>query len=110
MGAFVACLYAPTAWAVTAAFAVVAWATDLGTPALWAYSQDVGRRHVGSVLGWSNMWGNLGGAVSPLILGWVKASYQRWDEVFLTCAAVFLVAGVCALAVDAVTPVVPAQE
>jgi ACS family glucarate transporter-like MFS transporter len=106
MAGFLGCVWLRTPWGVTLALVLVAWATDLGTPVLWAYSQDVGGRYVGSVLGWGNMWGNLGGAVSPLILGWV-ASYWSWDAMFLTCAGAFLLAGICSLAVDATRPVVP---
>jgi MFS family permease len=108
MGGFLACAWLETPWGVTAALAVVAWATDLGTPVLWAYSQDVGGRYVGSVLGWSNMWGNLGGAVSPLILGLVAATWG-WREMFLTCAVAFLVAGVSSLFINATRPVVPEE-
>ena len=63
MAAFLACTGLSDVWAVTAAVACVAFATDLGTPALWAYVQDAGGRYVGSVLGWGNMWGNLGAAL-----------------------------------------------
>ena len=41
---------------------------DMGLPAIWGYNLDVGKRNVGVVLGWGNMWGNLGAFVSPLIL------------------------------------------
>jgi ACS family glucarate transporter-like MFS transporter len=60
----------------------------------------VGGRHVGSVLGWGNMWGNLGGAACPLILGWILAAWGG-EAMFLTCAAAFLLAGVASLAVNA---------
>jgi sugar phosphate permease len=106
MAAFLACAWLTTPWGVTLALAVVAWATDLGTPAIWAYSQDVGGRHVGSVLGWSNMWGNLGGALSPLLLGLV-IDLVSWRAMFQTCAGVFFLAGVCSLGINASRPVVP---
>jgi sugar phosphate permease len=106
MAAFLACYWLTTPWGVTAALAVVALFTDLGTPVLWAYSQDVGGRHVGSVLGWGNMWGNLGGAVSPLLLGWVAVTW-RWDAIFLVCAGAFFLAGLCSLFVNASRPIVP---
>ena len=88
-----------------AALCVVAVATDLGTASVWAFKQDVGGRHVGSVLGWGNMWGNLGAAVSPVALNWIIGP-GRWEACFLACAAAFLVAGVAALGVDATVPIV----
>lgn len=110
MGAYLLCLIDPGPLAVTAIFCLVAFATDLGTSAVWAYVQDVGGRSVGSVLGWGNMWGNLGGALSPLLLNWVIGDTGRWDLAFLTCAAAFLLAGVCALGVNAAVPIVPPEE
>jgi sugar phosphate permease len=108
MGGFLACFWLETPWGVTLALAVVAMFTDLGTPVLWAYSQDVGGRHVGSVLGWGNMYGNLGGAVSPLLLGWIAVTWS-WKIMFLTCAAAFLLAGLCSLFVNASRPVAPQE-
>jgi MFS family permease len=109
MAAFLLCPLLRSPWAVTAALAVVALATDLGTPSVWAYCQDVGGRHVGSVLGWGNMWGNLGSALSPLVLSAVAAAWG-WPALFVTCAAAFLFAGVTALGVDATVPVSPALK
>jgi MFS family permease len=88
---------------------MVALATDLGTPSVWAYSQDVGGRHIGAVLGWGNMWGSLGAALSPLVLNAVVLHWG-WPAVFLTCAAAFLLAGISALGVDATMSVFPGEK
>jgi ACS family glucarate transporter-like MFS transporter len=66
--AYVYCLTHPSAWSITAAFAVVAFSTDMGSASSWAYKQDVGGRHVASIHGWANMWDNLGATVSPILL------------------------------------------
>jgi ACS family glucarate transporter-like MFS transporter len=100
MSGFLACIWLRSPWEVTVALAVVSWGTDLGTPAVWAYSQDVGGRHVGSVLGWGNMWGNFGAALSPTILAWVYGSIGS-NAMFLTCAGAFLLAGIGALFINA---------
>ncbi len=102
VGAYAACLLDLNPYAATLAFAVVAFATDFGSPATWAFTLDVGGRNVGSVLGWGNMWGNLGAAVSPVLLnGLLDASGGKWEVVFLACGAAFLVSGVAALGIDA---------
>jgi sugar phosphate permease len=108
-GAYLACLWLPTPWTVIGALAVVALSNDLGMPAIWAYTQDVGGRHVGSILGWGNMWGNLGAAVSPLVL---NAMIQRsgWEALFLACAGAYLLAGLVALGVDARQPILASEE
>lgn len=102
-----------TPWAYVAAFSLVAFAVDMGTPPVWAYVQDVSGRYVGTILGWGNMWGNLGAAVAlPLydaFLGETPAPAD-WNRMFALCAAMFIVSGLCALGVDATRPVVPADE
>ncbi len=106
MGAYIVCLLPLSPWQVTIALAVVAFGTDVGIGAVWAFQQDVGGRHVGSVLGWGNMWGNLGAALSPPLLNWVVKHYG-WDAAFLVCAAGFLVSGLAALGIDATKRIVP---
>jgi len=109
MGAFLICPLLETPWAVTAALAVVAISNDLGVAPAWAFFQDVGGKYVGSILGWGNMWGNLGAAVSPILLAWVVESWG-WNEMFMVCAAAFFVAGSFALGIDATIPIAPDDE
>jgi ACS family glucarate transporter-like MFS transporter len=107
--AYMACVMLDSPWPVTAALSVVAIATDLGTPATWAFMQDVGGRHVGSVLGWGNMWGSIGAALSPLVLNWAVGP-GHWNACFLTCAGAFVLSGVASLGIDATVPIVPADK
>jgi nitrate/nitrite transporter NarK len=108
MFAYVYCLTNPSPWSVVVAFSVVAFATDLGTASTWAYMQDVGGQYVGSVLGWANMCGNLGAAVAPLFVAWVVDidGAANWNFAFITCAAAFLLSGLCGLFVNATIPIV----
>jgi ACS family glucarate transporter-like MFS transporter len=110
VGAYIFCLFEPSPWAAVAAFSLVAFSTDLGVSATWAFAQDVGGRHVGSVLGWGNMWGNLGAAAAPLILQGLVERYQNWNAAFLVCAGAFLVAGAAGLMIDATKPVVREEQ
>jgi MFS transporter, ACS family, glucarate transporter len=100
-------------WVFVALFSVVAFATDFGTPSVWAFTQDIGGRQVGSVLGWGNMWGNLGAAVSPLIydyyLGETPKLYD-WNMMFAVCAAAFLFSGACGILMDATKPILPEEN
>lgn len=104
-GAFVAMMLEPSLWLATAMFCLVAFSTDVGVPAVWAYNQDVGGRFIASVLGWGNMWGNIGSALSPIVLNQALQMSGNWKIPFLICAASFLVAGVCGLAIDATKPI-----
>jgi MFS family permease len=95
-------------WAFTVAFCIVYFAVDLGQSAVWAYAQDAGGKYVGSVLGWGNMWGNLGAAVSPLMYNAILGetpTQREWNNLFWLGVVAFLAAGVCALGLDATKPV-----
>lgn len=105
MFAYLTCLFDLPIWAVVAAFSVVALATDMGTSAMWAYCQDVGGPHVGSILGWGNMWGNLGAFITPPLLIWIVGDAYAWDRAFLACAAAFFLAGVTAIGINATVPI-----
>jgi nitrate/nitrite transporter NarK len=108
MAAYLVCTFDVPVWAAVAAFSVVAFATDLGTAPVWAFCQDVGGSHVGSVLGWGNMWGNLGAFMTPPVLIWIVGEEPyAWDRAFLACAAAFLLAGIAALGIDATKPIAP---
>jgi len=102
--AFGICVFLEAPWPITIALSIVALGTDLGTPAIWAYSLDVGGKHVGSVLGWSNMFGNIGAALSPVVLNAIIVD-KNYQPMFLTCAAFFVAAGVLSLFIDATKPV-----
>jgi MFS family permease len=111
MAAFALCPFLSAPWPVTAALTVVALATDFGVPAVWAYSQDVGGRHVGAVLGWGNMWGNFAAFLSPIVLDAIaRRPGWGWPAVFVTCAAAFLFSGIAALGVDATIPLFPPER
>ena len=100
-------------WMYIAAFSLVSFSTDSGTASVWAFNQDVGGRYVGSILGWSNMWGNLGAAVSPLIYNYYlgeNPSGDDWNRMFLVCLGAFVVAGLCALGVDATRNIAPPDD
>jgi ACS family glucarate transporter-like MFS transporter len=100
-------------WMFTAAFSLVALSTDMGTPASWAFKQDVGGRYVGSILGWGNMWGNLGAACSPLIYNAVLGetpALADWNTMFLVCMGAFIFAGLCGLGIDATISIAPPDE
>lgn len=100
-------------WAFVVAFSLVAMSTDMGTPANWAFKQDVGGRYVGSILGWGNMWGNLGAAVSPRLydhfLG-EKPTIQDWNSMFVVCMCAFIFAGLCGFLIDASKSIAPPDE
>lgn len=109
MAAYSLCLFDLSPWTVTILFAVVAFSTDFGSAPMWAFNQDIGGQYVGSVLGWGNMWGNLGAAVAPPLMQYI-ADHGGWNGAFTACSAAFFIAGVCALGADASKPLVVEEE
>lgn len=118
--AFIVAIYLNDPWQITVVFCFFSVFSDMGLPAIWAYNLDVGKRNVGLVLGWGNMWGNLGAAVSPMVLGFVLKAYVDFDgtftkedartgynAVFVVSAIVFVVIGVISFFVDATKPLEP---
>lgn len=79
---------------------IMAIAVDLSNPSLWAFSQDIGGRNAGKVLGWCNMFGNFGAGLSPILLSWFQARYG-WSACFYLFSSCFFVAGLVALAMNA---------
>ncbi len=109
MAAYIVSTWLDSPWAVIAALCAVAAMSDLGVPSVWAFMQDVGGRNVGAVLGWGNMWGNLGAAVSPHMLDAIVGSTGSWNNGFLALAAAYAVSGCAALGVDPRIPVVKSE-
>lgn len=105
--AYLVCVWLESPWAATVAFACVFFSVDLGTSAVWAFVQDVGGRNVGAVLGWGNMWGNVGAAIAPQLYYYVlgeRPGPREWNAMFLVCAGMFVISGIAALGIDARVP------
>ena len=100
-------------WAYVAALCLMAFSVDMGNPAVWGYAQDVGGKYTGSVLGWANMWGNLGAAIAPQIynavLGEKPAAFQ-WTLMFGVCLLAFVLSALCSLVMDSTKPLDPLAE
>ncbi len=95
-------------YAFTAAFCLIYFSVDLGQSAFWAYAQDAGGKYVGSVLGWGNMWGNLGAAFGPLLYNHLlgeNPTAAEWDNLFWLGLIAFVFAGVATFGLDASKPV-----
>jgi sugar phosphate permease len=56
----------------------------------WAVPMDTGGKYSGTVSGMMNMAGNIGGALSPLVFGWL-VQYGSWQAPFIVAAALLVV-------------------
>ncbi|QDU29133.1 D-galactonate transporter [Anatilimnocola aggregata] len=77
-------------WIFVALMLVVSFTVDFGLGSLWATYQDIGGRHVGSVLGFANMWGNFGAGLCGWYYGWL-ADNKNWPLVFTISAIALFV-------------------
>jgi ACS family glucarate transporter-like MFS transporter len=102
--AYLSCMYLESVWSFIAAASLVAFATDMSVPGIWAYMQDVGGKNTAAVFGWGNMWGNLGAATTPLLVPIVLDKWDTngdWKEAFLLFSVGYVVAAFAALGINA---------
>jgi ACS family glucarate transporter-like MFS transporter len=103
-GAYLLCLGTSSPWTCVVAFAMVAIMTDVSMPATWGYTQDVGGRNLTAAMAWPNMWGNLGAALTPRLLPWINATFDRphpWHASLIFLASAFFLSGIVAFGIRA---------
>jgi ACS family glucarate transporter-like MFS transporter len=85
-----------------AAFALAAAAmlAALGVAPAWSVCLAIGGRHAGVVSGAMNTFGNLGGVVSPLVVGWSLDASGDWNVPLYTVAGFYAFAALCWLGID----------
>jgi MFS family permease len=130
--AYLACLFTPNAFSFFLAISLAAFFNDLTMGAAWATCQDIGKRYAAIVAGCMNTVGNLGGAVATKVTGSIlKAQLDAYAERagvavkdlspagkaaglmpgyqinFMIFVAVYVVAVLLWLRVDATKPVAP---
>lgn len=105
----VLCVDPSNIWLITLIFGGVAFFADMALPATWATMQDISGKHQAQIFGWSNMWGNFGAALMPVMFAWVVNTYDTnhdRSEGILFCAIAFALAGLSAFGINATRPVV----
>lgn len=73
---------------------------DLSVSSCWAICHDIGGRYAGIVTGAMNTWGNIGGALSPLVVGYAVGWWNSWTLPFYITAGVYIFGAVCTLLVN----------
>ena len=91
-------------WAMIA-MGVASFSNDLVMPGSWAACMDVGGKYAGTLSGTMNMMGNLGGVVSPIVIGYILThTNNNWSLTFYVSAAVYFAGIFFWLFLDPVTP------
>jgi len=87
-----------------AAIALASFCNDITMPGSWTTCMDVGDKYVGTVSGTMNMMGNLGGFVSPIVLGYIVGRTGNWNLTFYVTAGLYLLGAFCWWFLDPITP------
>jgi len=77
---------------------------DLGVPSMWSLPADIGGRFAGTLGGWMNTAGAIGGMLSPLVAARMSITYG-WNSTFLVFGAVYLLGALAWVRVDASSPI-----
>lgn len=65
--------------------------SDLSIGAAWAVCLDVGRENAGAVTGYMNTFGNLGGSIGPVVMGYAVKYLTSWSiPILITCGVYIL--------------------
>jgi ACS family glucarate transporter-like MFS transporter len=106
-GATATCLIAATSLRdpvlVVGAITVASLFSDMTLPLAWTTCMDVGGKHVGTVSATMNMMGNIGGFVSPVVVGYIVGITKCWDLTFYVMAGLYLIGAICWWLLDPVT-------
>jgi MFS family permease len=88
--------------------AAAAGLAALGVAPAWAVCLEIGGQHAGVVSGSMNMVGNLGGALSPVVVGICVDRWNSWQAPLFSVALFYLMAAACWLAIDPEQKIEPA--
>lgn len=100
---------------VIAALGFASFLCDFVIPVSWGACIDIGGRFAGTFSGSMNMMGNLGGFVSPIVIGaLLERSGHDYAPAFYMNSAVFALGAICWIFIDPVTsmddsPALPPQ-
>jgi MFS family permease len=87
------------------AIAAASFCNDLVMPHAWASAMDIGGKYAGTLSGAMNFWGNVGGGLGPLMIGYILTwTDKNWNLTLYVSAAIYLAGTIFWLLLDPVTP------
>lgn len=95
-------------WVTVGVMAGAYYFADLAIGSMWATLQDIGGRNIGSILGFTNMCGNLAAGAAAWWFGHL-AEHNHWPAVFMISAVSFFGVAACWLGIDASRPLAPEE-
>jgi ACS family glucarate transporter-like MFS transporter len=98
--ALIGAAYSPSPIGAAALFCVAAASVDLCLSCCWAICHDIGGEAAGRVTGAMNTFGNLGGALTPLVVGYTLQAGLGWETPLLIGGAIYILGGILTLFID----------
>jgi MFS transporter, ACS family, glucarate transporter len=86
--------------AAAALLAITMGLADLCLSACWSMCHDVGGERAGTVTGAMNTVGNIGGAISPLVIGYAVQWWNSWTIPFFITGTVYVMGGLLTLLIN----------
>ena len=77
----------------------------LGIAPAWSVCLAIAGRHAGVVSGAMNTFGNLGGTLSPILMGWSLDAFGSWNLPLYSVAALYFGSALCWLGIDPESPI-----
>ena len=99
-GALAVAALTDNAMLAAGAMVVAAGSGDLCLSPSWAMCHDVGGDAAGTVTAIMNTFGNIGGALSPVVVGYAVQWWGSWSIPLLIAAGVALIGGAMTLMID----------
>lgn len=105
------------AWQAVTLLCLAFFINDIAIPVIWAVCTDISGRQAGSISGFMNTVGALGGMLSPALLPVLKNDLQEkmtliasWQVIFMVLACAWFVAAAAWIRIDASQPLFPDDE
>jgi ACS family glucarate transporter-like MFS transporter len=86
--------------AAAVCFALATAMGDLSLSPSWSMCHDIGGDAAGRVSGAMNTFGNLGGALSPLVVGYALEWTGKWEAPLIIGGVVYVVGGLLTLVIN----------
>lgn len=98
--AIVGAIRAVDPYAAAVLLAAAAGLAAMGVSPAWAVCLEIGGRHAGVVSGAMNTFGNLGGTLSPIVMGLSLQAWGSWNAALATLVVGYALAALCWLLID----------
>lgn len=99
-----------TPWMMIIALMFSLGSVGLVQVSIWPTCTDLGRNMTGSVTGWTNFWGNLSGALGPIVTAFLVTLTSSWATALLVMALAAVIGAVLWLLVRPDKPLESAEE